>query len=79
VRQFDVGDFVYLHRQPNDTLDTSSNTILRMKVIMPSSVLELQGANGRTIRDHSKNCAPCHLPNLAMFFILNGLFHVQLS
>jgi hypothetical protein len=30
----------------------------------PSSVLELQGADGRTIRDHSKNCAPCHLPNL---------------
>jgi hypothetical protein len=25
VRQFDVGDFVYLQRQPNDTLDTSSN------------------------------------------------------
>jgi hypothetical protein len=65
VRQFDVGDFVYLQRQPNDTLDTSSGrTILRIKAIRPSSVLELQGADGRTIRDHSKNCAPCHLPNL---------------
>jgi hypothetical protein len=65
VRQFDVGDFVYLHRQPNDTLDTSSGRIiLRIKAIRPLSVLELQGANGRTIWDHSKNCAPCHLPNL---------------
>jgi hypothetical protein len=65
VRQFDVGDFVYLQRQPNDTLDTSSNhTILRIKAIRPLGVLELQGADGRTIRDHSKNCAPCHLPNL---------------
>jgi len=31
---------------------------------MPSSVLELQGTNGRTIWDHSKNCAPYNLPNL---------------
>jgi len=65
VRQFDVSDFVYLQRQPNDTLDTSSSrTILKIKAIKPSSVLELQGADERTIRDHSKNYAPCHLPNL---------------
>ncbi len=42
VKQFDVGDFVYLQRQPNDTLDTSSScTILRIKAIRPSGVLEL--------------------------------------
>jgi hypothetical protein len=42
VRQFDVGDFVYLQRQLNDTLDTSSGrTILRIKAIRPSGVLEL--------------------------------------
>ncbi len=65
MKQFDVGDFVYFQRQPNDTLDTSSgHTILRIKAIMPSGVLKLQGTNERTIRDHSKNCAPCHLPNL---------------
>jgi len=65
VRQFDVGDFVYLQRQPNDTLDIFfGRTILRIKVIRPSGVLELQGANRRIIRDHSKNYAPCHLPNL---------------
>jgi hypothetical protein len=65
VRQFDVGDFVYFQRQPNDTLDTSfGHTILRIKAIRPLSVLELQGTNGPTIRDHSKNCVPCHLLNL---------------
>jgi hypothetical protein len=42
VRQFDVGDFVYFQCQPNDILDTSSNhTILRIKAIRPSGVLEL--------------------------------------
>jgi len=33
-------------------------------MIKPSGVLELQRANERTTRDHSKICAPCHLPNL---------------
>ncbi len=65
MRQFDVGDFVYLQQQPNDTLDISfGRTVLRIKAIMPSGVLELQGANGRTIQNHSKNSAPCHLLNL---------------
>jgi hypothetical protein len=65
VRQFDVGDFVYLQRQPNDTLDTSFNrTILRIKAIKPLGVLELQGIDGHSIRNHSKNCVPYHLPNL---------------
>jgi hypothetical protein len=42
VRQFDVGDFVYLQWQPNDTLDTSSSrTILRIKAIRPLGVLKL--------------------------------------
>ncbi len=56
---------MYLQRQPNDTLDTSfGHTILRIKVIKPSSVLELQGADGCIIQIHFKNYAPCHLPNL---------------
>jgi len=59
VKQFDVGDFVYFQHQPNDILDTSFNrTILRIKAIRPSGVLELQGANRRIIRDHSKNYVP---------------------
>jgi hypothetical protein len=65
LRQFDVGDFVYLQRQPNDTLDTSSDRIiLRIKAIRPLGVLEFKKADGHTIWDHSKNCAPYHLPNL---------------
>jgi len=54
---------VYLQQQPNDTLDIFfGHTILRIKVIRPSGVLELQGANGRTIWDHYY--APRHLLNL---------------
>jgi len=65
VRQFYVGDFVYLQRQPNDILDTFFGcTILKIKPIRPSGVLELQRANGCTIQDHSKNYAPYHLLNL---------------
>jgi hypothetical protein len=65
VKQFDVGDFVYLQRQLNDTLDIYSGcTILRIKAIRPLGVLEFQGVDGRTIHDHSKNCAPYHLLNL---------------
>jgi hypothetical protein len=61
VRQFDVGDFVYLQRQPNDTLDFFFGcTILKIKAIRPSGLLELQGANRRIIQDHSKNL--CALP-----------------
>ncbi|KAH9538407.1 hypothetical protein CY35_15G002400 [Sphagnum magellanicum] len=56
---------LFKKRKPNDTLDTSyDRTILRIKAIRPSCVLELQGANECTIQDHSKNCVPCHLPNL---------------
>ncbi len=56
---------MYLQWQPNDTLKTSSGrTILRIKAIKPLSVLELQGADRRTIRDHSKKCVPCRLLNL---------------
>jgi len=72
VRQFNVGDFVYFQRQPNDTLDTSSScTILKIKAIRPSCVLELQGANKRIIRDHSKNCAPYDLLNLDPTIIMS--------
>jgi hypothetical protein len=72
VKQFDVGDFMYLQQQPNDTFDTSfSRTILRIKAIRPLSVLELQRADERIIQDHSKNCAPCHLLNLDPTIIMS--------
>jgi hypothetical protein len=72
VTQFDVSDFVYLQRQPNDILNIfSSRIILRIKAIMLSSVLELQGIDEHTVRDHSKNCAPCHLLNLDPTIIMS--------
>jgi hypothetical protein len=80
VRQFDVGDFVYLQWQPNDTLDTSSNrTILRIKAIRPLGVLELQGADGCTIRDHSKDFAPQTwiLPSSRRLGLLHLTIHVK--
>jgi hypothetical protein len=39
-------------------------------VIKPLGVLELQGTNECIIRDHSKNCAPCHLSNLNLTIIM---------
>jgi hypothetical protein len=65
VKQFDVDDFVYLQRQPNDTLNTCFyRTILKIKAIRPLGVLKLQGVDGPTNRNHSKNYTPYHLPNL---------------
>jgi hypothetical protein len=65
VRQFDVGDFVHLQRQPINILDIFYNRIiLKIKAIRPSGVFKLQGTNERTIHDHSKNYAPYHLLNL---------------
>jgi hypothetical protein len=72
VRQFDFGDFVYFQRQSNVTLDIFfDRTILRIKATRPSGVLELQGVDGHTIRDHSKNYVPYHLPNLDPTIIMS--------
>ncbi len=72
MKQFNGRDFVYFQQQPNDTLDTSfGHIILRIKVIMPSGALELQGVNERTIQDHSKNYVPCHLLNLDPTIIMS--------
>jgi hypothetical protein len=80
VRQFNVGNFVYLQRQPNDTLDISSGRIiLKIKAIKPSGVLELQGGNERTIQDHSKNYARriWILPSSCRFGFLHLTIHVK--
>lgn len=41
-------------------------SILRMRVkqVLPSGVLQLQGKCGRTAKVHMDLCAPCHLPHL---------------
>ena len=63
LRRFRVGDYVYLQREAPTTLDVKAGrTILRVKDILPSGVLLLEGKDGQECRDHTKNCAPCHLP-----------------
>ena len=63
LRRFRVGDYVYLQREAPTTLDVKAGrTILRVKDILPSGVLLLEGKDGQECRDNTKNCAPCHLP-----------------
>ncbi len=63
LRRFKVGDYVYLQREAPTTLDVrAGRTILRVKAILPSGVLLLEGKDGQECRDNTKNCAPCHLP-----------------
>ena len=65
VRRFEIGDYVYLSRAPNSTLDIRAKTvILRVLEVRPTGVLVLQGRCGRSINVHSTNCAPCHLPDI---------------
>lgn len=64
LRRFALGDYVYLQQTAPTTLDvTAGRVILRVKRVLSSGVLELEGRDGRIWKDHSKNCAPCHLPN----------------
>ena len=48
------------------------HTILRVKEVLPSGVLLLEGRNGRKYREHSKNYAPCHLP-------IESIVHFELA
>lgn len=44
-RKFEVGDFVYLQRQVQDTLEpATARLILRVRGMKPSGVLVLEGA-----------------------------------
>ena len=65
VRRFAPGDYVYLQQTAPTTLDvTAGRIILRVKQVLASGVLELEGRDGRIWKDHTRNCAPCHLPNI---------------
>ena len=70
VRRFSKGDYVYLQREAPTTLDVKAGrTVLRVKVVLPSGILLLEGKDGR---EHSKNCVPCHLP-------IDGSVHPELA
>jgi hypothetical protein len=61
---------MYLQQQPNDVLDNFfGRTILRIKAIRPSGVLELQRVDRHIIQDHFKNFVPYHLSNLDLIII----------
>ncbi|CAM6086019.1 unnamed protein product [Calypogeia fissa] len=65
VRRFHVGDYVYLQQAAPTTLDvTAGRTILRVREVLSSGVLMLEGRDGVVWKDHVRNCAPCHLPNV---------------
>jgi hypothetical protein len=65
IRRFHVGDYVYLQQTAPMTLDvTVGRTILRVREVLTSGVLMLEGRDGVVWKDHASNCAPCHLPNV---------------
>jgi hypothetical protein len=73
VHRFSNGDYVYLQREAPTTLDVKAErTILRVKDVLPSGILLIEGNDGRECREHSKNCAPCHLP-------IDGSVHPELA
>jgi hypothetical protein len=63
--------YVYLQREAPTTLDVKAGrTILRVKEVLPSGLLLLEGKDGRKYCKHSKNYAPCHLP-------IEGTVHLE--
>lgn len=64
-RKYEPGDYVYLQQRGDNTLDAGcTRTILRVVQVSNLGVAELEGADGRRWKDHIKNLAPCHLPNI---------------
>jgi hypothetical protein len=65
VRRFRPGDYVYLQQTAPTTLDvTAGRVILRVREVLGSGVLLLEGRDGKFWKDHTRNCAPCHLPHI---------------
>ena len=58
-----MGDYVYLCKEGNTILDPDiKKTILRVVGVLESGVLELEGEDGQQVKEHVKDCQPCHLP-----------------
>jgi hypothetical protein len=55
-------------RQPADSMDPKSGRIiLRVKKVLGTGRLLLEGRDTKTIKEHVENCAPCHNPNIDLF------------
>jgi hypothetical protein len=65
VQRFQPGDYVYLQQTAPTTLDvTAGRIILLVREVLGSGVLLLEGRDGKFWKDHTRNCAPCHLPHI---------------
>eukprot|EP00897_Mesotaenium_endlicherianum_P002142 jgi/Mesen1/1956/ME000147S01049 len=65
MTQIQEGDFVYRKRQTKTTIDTSSGAVIsRVKHAFDNGVLELEGSDGKIMRDYVQNCSLCRLPNI---------------
>ncbi|BBN10953.1 hypothetical protein Mp_5g07880 [Marchantia polymorpha subsp. ruderalis] len=65
IRRFHVEDYVYLQQTAPTTLNVmAGRRILRVREVLPSRVLLLEGREGVVWKDHVRNCAPCHLPKI---------------
>lgn len=42
----------------------AGRSILRVREVLPSGVLMLEGRDGVVWKYHVRNCVPCHLPNV---------------
>ncbi|GAQ93509.1 hypothetical protein KFL_015960010, partial [Klebsormidium nitens] len=68
LHRFEVGDLVYLRRQKADSLDSNvGRLILKVKAVLDSGPLVLEGRDKKTIKEHVENCAPCHNPNIDLW------------
>ena len=64
-RKFEIGDVVYLRRQPADSTDLAvTRGAYKVHQVGSSGRLVLQGADGTLFKEHMQNCAPCHNPNI---------------
>jgi hypothetical protein len=61
IHRFHVGDYVYLQQTTPMTLDVMAS---RSILVLASGVLMLEGHDGVIWKDHVRNYAPCHLPNV---------------
>jgi hypothetical protein len=60
-----LGDYVYLQQTAPTTLDvTVGRVILRVREVLGSGVLLLEGRDGKFWKDHTHNYAPCYLPHI---------------
>lgn len=59
VRHYEPGDYIYLQQTTPTTLDvTAGRIILRVRAVLPSGVLLLEGRDGLVWKDHVRTLSP---------------------